>query len=75
MPPAHAPLARATLATDVVGDKERFLVLPVRLDHGTAHPTLKSSGALTSLASSDGWIGVPEGARLAAGAVVDVHLW
>lgn len=65
----------AELAREVEGEPERFLFLPVRLEGGRAIPTFKGSGALTSLAGSDGWLGVPEGARLAAGERVRVRLW
>ena len=75
LPPA-APLATdATLAVDVKGEGERFLFLPVKLEKGRATPTFKGSGALTSMAASDGWIGVPEGAALRAGTRVSVHAW
>lgn len=73
-PDAAAPLP-ARLATPIAGEPDRYLFLPVRVEDGVAHPTFKGSGALTSLAASDGWIGVPEGARVDAGAVVDVHAW
>lgn len=75
LPEAWPRLGEATLAVDVKGEPERFLFLPVRWDEGRAVPTFKGSGALTSLAASDGWIGVPEGASLAAGARVVVHAW
>lgn len=65
----------AELARDVEGEPERFLFLPVRLEEGRAVTTFKGSGALTSLAGSDGWLGVPEGARLRAGERVRVRLW
>ena len=74
--PAVPPrVVDATLAAAVKGEPERFLFLPVKLDAGRALPTFRSSGALTSLAASDGWIGVPEGASLDAGARVLVTLW
>lgn len=75
LPPA-APLAtEATLAIDVRGEGERYLFLPVKLHEGQATPTFKGSGALTSMAASDGWIGVPEGATLPAGTRVRIHAW
>lgn len=75
LPEAVPATEEAVLAADVKGEAERFLFLPVKLDGGRAHPTFKSSGALTSLAASDGWIGVPEGTALAAGARVRVTRW
>jgi molybdenum cofactor synthesis domain-containing protein len=75
LPDARLAATSARLAVDVAGEAERFLFLPVRLEGGVATPTFKGSGALTSMAASDGWIGVPEGARLAAGETVDVHAW
>ncbi|HEX2022050.1 MAG TPA: molybdopterin molybdotransferase MoeA, partial [Candidatus Thermoplasmatota archaeon] len=75
LPQATGVPVPATLAQDVAGEPERYLFLPVRLEDGLARPTFKTSGALTSLAASDGWIGVPEGAKLPAGARVDVHPW
>lgn len=64
------------LASAVEGDPHRFLFLPVKLEAGgRAHPTFKGSGALTSLSESDGWVGVPEGVSLKAGARVVVTLW
>lgn len=74
-PPARPIALRAELAADVRGDADRFLFLPVKLDGEKATPTFKGAGALTSMAASDGWIGVPEGTALAAGTRVDVHLW
>lgn len=75
LPPAQPVSAEAVLATSVDGEGERFLFLPVKLQEGRATPTFKGSGALTSMAASDGWIGVPEGAKLAAGSRVTVHAW
>lgn len=75
LPEAVPATEEAILAADVKGEAERFLFLPVKLDGGRARPTFKSSGALTSLAASDGWIGVPEGTALAAGARVRVTRW
>lgn len=74
--PLALPVAvMAELGEDVAGEPDRFLFLPVKLEHGKAVPTFKGSGALTSMASSDGWIGVPEGATLRAGESVEVQLW
>ncbi|MEA3200190.1 MAG: molybdopterin molybdotransferase [Thermoplasmata archaeon] len=75
LPAAAASVTRAPLAVEARGEPDRFLVLPVKLDAGRVVPTFKSSGALTSIAASDGWIGVPEGTTLAAGTPVDVHPW
>jgi molybdopterin molybdotransferase len=75
LPPVDGTTRAATLAEAVAADAERFLFLPVRLEGGRAVPTFKGSGALTSLAGSDGWIGVPPGADLPAGARVEVHPW
>ena len=75
LPEPAARAVEAPLAAEVRGEPERFLFLPVRLEAGRAVPTFKGSGALTSLAASDGWVGVPEGARLAAGERVLVTLW
>ena len=75
LPERAARAVEATLAADVAGEPDRFLFLPVRLEDGRAVPTFKGSGALTSLAGSDGWVGVPAGASLAAGARVDVQTW
>ena len=75
LPPGAASTVEAPLATGVNGEPDRFLFLPVRLEGGRAHPTFKGSGALTSLAGSDGWVGVPEGASLRAGERVVVTRW
>lgn len=75
MPAPHDGGTEAPLARQVEGDPERFLFLPVRMDGGRVVPTLKGSGLLTSLAESDGWIGVPAGAKLAAGSRVVIHAW
>ena len=75
LPPEAPRVRQAVLSTRVAGERERYLFLPVRLEGECAHPTFKGSGALTSLSESDGWIGVPEGATLAAGARVRVTLW
>lgn len=75
LPAATPGTTEARLAIDVRGDPERFLFLPARLDGNVATPTFKGSGALTSMAASDGWIGVPEGATLRAGDAVTVHAW
>lgn len=74
-PEVDAPRTRATLGAEVKGEPDRFVFLPVRLEAGRALPTFKGSGNLTSLAGSDGWVGVPEGATLPAGAAVDVTPW
>ena len=65
----------ARLGRAVKGEPDRFLFLPVRLEGDVALPTFKGSGALTSMAASEGWIGVPEGADLPEGAAVVVHPW
>ena len=75
LPPSESRAVRAALAQEVRGEPDRYQFLPVRLEAGRAIPTFKGSGSLTSMAASDGWIGVPEGATLAAGAPVDVHPW
>lgn len=75
LPPPMPLAVEAELSEAVQGDPERFTFLPVKLEHGRAAPTFKGSGALTSMAESDGWIGVPEGARLDAGARVEVQMW
>lgn len=75
LPPAVSLGRAARLASAVEGSPDRYLFLPVRLEGEVAVPTFKGSGALTSLAGSDGWIGVPEGATLAAGSPVTVHPW
>lgn len=75
LPAASPGRTEARLAVDVTGEPERYLFLPVRVDGGVATPTFKGSGALTSMAASDGWIGVPEGAKLRAGDAVTVHAW
>jgi len=74
-PARTAAATHARFAADVAGERDRFLVLPVRLEAGVATPTFKGSGSLTSIAASDGWIGVPEGTSLRAGAQVEVHPW
>lgn len=75
LPQAAARTVEAGLAIDVEGEKDRYLFLPVRVEGGHARPTFKGSGALTSMAGSDGWIGVPEGVTLRAGTRVVVTLW
>ena len=75
LPPASPAAHDAILTIDVQGEGERYLFLPAKLQKGHATPTFKGSGALTSMAASDGWIGVPEGARLPAGSRVTVHAW
>jgi molybdenum cofactor synthesis domain-containing protein len=73
--PLTERVTTARLASDVRGEPDRYLFLPVRLEGGVAKPTFKGSSALTSLAGSDGWIGVDEGATLPAGTGVEVHGW
>lgn len=75
LPPAAPQANDATLAVPVKGEPDRFLFLPARIENGRATPTFKGSGAITSMAASDGWIGVPEGADLPAGTRVTVHAW
>lgn len=75
LPPSRPARTDATLASEVRGEPDRYLFLPVKLAGDTCTPTFKGSGALTSIAASDGWIGVPEGASLEAGARVRVTLW
>ncbi len=75
LPPPEARSIPATLAHEVRGEPDRYQFLPVRLEGGRASTTFKGSGSLTSMAGSDGWIGVPEGATLPAGSAVEVHLW
>lgn len=74
-PPQAARTVRARLAARVAGDPARYLFLPVKLASGVASPTFKGSGAISSLAESDGWIGVPEGESRDAGSEVEVTLW
>jgi molybdopterin biosynthesis enzyme len=75
LPAPWERVVEARMAERVEGDPKRFLFLPVRLDGGLARSTFKGSGALTSLAESDGWVGVREGETLEAGAPVRVALW
>lgn len=67
--------SNARLAERVVGEGERYLFLPVRLEAGRAFPTFRGSGALTSLSESDGWIGVAAGETLEPGSLVEVQAW
>lgn len=75
LPPARPLATEATLTAPVRAEPDRYLFLPARVEDGRATPTFKGSGALTSMAASDGWIGVPEGADLPTGARVTVHAW
>lgn len=75
LPPARPAAAEARLGISVKGEGGRYLFLPVKLAEGVATPTFKGSGALTSIAASDGWVGVPEGAELPVGSPVVVQAW
>ena len=75
LPDAQQEGRPARLARAVKAEGDRFLFLPVRLEGGLAVPTFKGSGLLTSMAASDGWVGVPEGSDLPEGAPVVVHPW
>lgn len=75
LPPTPSLATEATLSEDVKGEGERYLFLPVKIAGDLAVPVFKGSGALTSIAASDGWLGVPEGTKLAAGTRVTVHAW
>jgi molybdenum cofactor synthesis domain-containing protein len=75
LPDARQDARAARLARGVKAEGDRFLFLPVRLEGDRAVPTFRGSGALTSMAASDGWVGVPEGVDLPEGAPVLVHPW
>ena len=59
LPPREPRQVRARMAARVVSGSGREQFLTVRLEGGLAHPVLKRSGAITSMAHADGYIVLP----------------
>jgi molybdopterin molybdotransferase len=66
---------QATLAERVAGAPDRVRFQTVKLSEGKALPVIKESGAITAMAYADGYIVVPQGGAVEAGAGVTVTLF
>ncbi|MHB8605715.1 MAG: molybdopterin molybdotransferase MoeA [Thermoplasmatota archaeon] len=75
--PAHASdVRRYRLGRAIASSQHRVFICPVEIRDGAARPTFKESGAVTSLADSQGYVLVPaDGQGFAEGDEVDVVLW
>ncbi|HVL48740.1 MAG TPA: gephyrin-like molybdotransferase Glp [Candidatus Thermoplasmatota archaeon] len=68
--------ARVPLGERVASNLGRYQILPVAIREGKAYSTFKESGAITSVAASEGWIGIPDNRDLVdAGEEVEVFFW
>ena len=78
---AHLPMkkekiVKAKMARRITSTLGRMQFFTVRLENGLAHPAYKTSGAITSLAHSDGYIIIPTNVDLVEkDEEVEVHLW
>ncbi len=78
---AHLParmerVVRAKMARRITSTLGRAQFFTVRLEGDLAYPAYKTSGAITSLANSDGYIIIPATVDLVEkGEEVEVHLW
>lgn len=59
LPPAHQKTVLAKISKRLVSASGRMQFLTVRIRNGIAHPVYKHSGAITSMATADGYIILP----------------
>ncbi len=76
LPPLEERIVRAKMARRITSTLGRTQFFTVRLENGYAYPAYKTSGAITSMAHSDGYIIIPANVDLVEkDEIVDVHLW
>ena len=76
LPPRQERIVKARMARRITSTLGRMQFFTVRLKDGYAYPAYKTSGAITSMASSDGYIIIPANSDLVEkDEEVEVHLW
>ncbi len=76
LPPREERVIKVRMARRITSTLGRMQFFTVRVEDGYAYPAYKTSGAITSMAASDGYIIIPENVDLVEkDEVVDVHLW
>ncbi len=76
LPPVEEKIVRAKMARRITSTLGRMQFFTVRLENGYAYPAYKTSGAITSMANSDGYIVIPANVDLVEkDEIVEVHLW
>ncbi len=76
LPPKDEKIVKAKMARRITSTLGRMQFFTVRLENGYAYPAYKTSGAITSMADSDGYIVIPANSDLVErDEEVDVHLW
>ncbi len=76
LPPVEEKITKARMARRITSTLGRTQFFTVRLKDNYVHPAYKTSGAITSLANSDGYIIIPASSDIVEkDEIVDVHLW
>ncbi len=76
LPPKNEVVVKAKMARRITSTLGRMQFFTVHLKDGYAYPAYKTSGAITSLADSDGYIVIPANSDLVEkDEEVEVHLW
>ncbi len=76
LPPKEERIVRARMARRITSTLGRMQFFTVRVENGYAYPAYKTSGAITSMADSDGYIIIPANSDLVEkDEEVEVHLW
>ncbi len=76
LPPKREITVKAKMSRRITSTLGRQQFFTVRLEGDIAYPAYKTSGAITSLANSDGYIIIPATVDLVEkGEIVEVHLW
>ena len=76
LPPKKERIVKARMTRRITSTLGRMQFFTVRVENGFAYPAYKTSGAITSLANSDGYIIIPENVDLVEkDEKVEVHLW
>ena len=76
LPPRQERIVKARMARRITSTLGRMQFFTVRLKDGYAYPAYKTSGAITSMAASDGYIIIPANSDLVEkDEEVEVHLW
>ena len=76
LPPRQERIVKARMARRITSTLGRMQFFTVRLKDGYAYPAYKTSGAITSMAASDGYIIIPANSDLVEkDEGVEVHLW
>ncbi len=76
LPPREERIVRVRMARRITSTLGRMQFFTVRVENGYAYPAYKTSGAITSMAYSDGYIIIPANSDLVEkDEEVEVHLW